>query len=137
MIHPLFRIAWELWHEYDKTGVAWKTDKAWTAAVAKIAGGKVTRDGQTYGTMDRDNPDWQSVVMVKGFGSDGVTPTWSLSHTRQTRDAAYQHLASIAGLTTAAPKATPSGPAGALVPAVAAQPAASAAQAPATATSGK
>lgn len=100
MIHPLFRFAFELWSDYDIRKVDWKTDVAWKAAVSKMASGKVKdATGAEYKVMDRTNPEWQSVVMVKTLASDGVTFNWSLSHTRQTRDAAYSYLAEKAGLT--------------------------------------
>jgi hypothetical protein len=44
------------------------------------------------------NPDWQSLIPVQQFDQNGKPTGWSLSSTRQTRDAAYHYLVGISGM---------------------------------------
>ncbi|KOX20257.1 hypothetical protein ADK67_30935 [Saccharothrix sp. NRRL B-16348] len=97
MIHPLFRLAYDLWADYDSRKVDWHADNLWKQAVNKLAGKTTAEDGKVYPVMARANPDWQSRIMVKSLQSDGTT-TWTLSSTRQTRESAYLYLLDIAEL---------------------------------------
>jgi hypothetical protein len=97
MIHPLFRMAYELWAYYDRNNLDWKTDTTWKQALAKLAG-KTNGSGKEWDVMDRENPAWQGAILIKGLAADGETVTWSLSSTRQTREAAYLYLLDITGL---------------------------------------
>jgi hypothetical protein len=105
MFHPLFRIIFELWEDYEKRGVDWRTDSRWKDAVAKITGETTVRDEDTDqpwtgSVMDRANPSWRGKVLVRRFDQEGNMVAWSVSSTRQTRDAAYYYLLDVAGLKT-------------------------------------
>jgi hypothetical protein len=44
------------------------------------------------------NPDWQGKILTRTFDSNGKPTGWSLSSTRQTRDAAFHYLVEKSGL---------------------------------------
>jgi hypothetical protein len=106
MFHPLFRIVIEMWEDYEKRAVDWRGDAHWKDVVAKIAGTVTTKDPATgheitVKVMDRDNPDWQGKILIRQFDQEGTPTGWTVSSTRQTRDAAYNYLRDIAGLKAA------------------------------------
>jgi uncharacterized membrane-anchored protein YjiN (DUF445 family) len=86
MMHPLFRIVFRLWDEHVDNGTNWRNDKKWRTVIAKIAR-----------VMDRENPAWNGRIKVQVLNKQGEID-WSLSSTRQTREAAYQYLCDIAGI---------------------------------------
>jgi hypothetical protein len=102
MMHPLMRLAFDLWNDYQDRGVDWQRDNAWRDVVTRISGRTTTTDpdggaqwqGQVF---DRKNPDWKSRIVIRTFDENG-NPGWSLSSTRQTREAAYQYLREVAKL---------------------------------------
>ncbi len=42
--------------------------------------------------MSRKNPVWEGKILVRKFNGNGEFTGWSLSSTRQTRDAAFHQL---------------------------------------------
>jgi hypothetical protein len=112
---PMFRLAFELWSKYTKNGVNWRAENEWREAIARLAGditkAITTEDGKTKkltvpvmardykdedGNLVHGNPDWQGKILIQQFDQSGNPRGWSLSSTRQTRDAAYHYLVSIA-----------------------------------------
>ncbi len=118
MFFPMFRLAFELWEKYTKAGTDWRNDpqsKEWRDALARLAGTvKADIDGTTVDVpvMARDvydsdgsllqygNPAWRGLILIQQFDQQGQPRGWSLSSTRQTRDAAYHYLAKIAQVDT-------------------------------------
>jgi hypothetical protein len=102
MFFPMFRMAFELWEGYRAQGKDWRTEQGWKDALAKIAGKTTEKDEDgndlVVNVMDRDNPAWHGKVLIRKFDQDGNPKGWSLSSTRQTRDAAYHYLMAVAGL---------------------------------------
>jgi len=102
IMHPLFKLVYDLWSEYDRDGEDWRREDLWKDAVAKL-GGKVTvtdpdtNKQVTVDVMDRKNPEWRERILVPVYGPAGVEK-WQLSSTRQTRAAAYAYLRQVAGL---------------------------------------
>ena len=108
MFFPLFRIAFELWHYvYNAKGKDWRQDPQWKDGLARLAA-DVDVPGKTIKVpfMARDhketstqgNPSWQGKILIQKFNQDGSSNGWSLSSTRQTREAAYHHIIRQAGL---------------------------------------
>lgn len=107
---PLFRLAFDLWEKYSQGGIDWRTEQEWRDGIARITGKtKVTQeDGSVIEVpvMARDsdepgwtgNPAWQGKILTQKFDSQGQAQGWSLSSTRQTRDAAFHYLAQVAGV---------------------------------------
>jgi hypothetical protein len=108
---PMFRIAMELWETYFIAGKVWRTDSAWKAGLAKLAG-DVTfeEDGKRYTVpvmsrdvfegstlVERGNAEWRGKVLVQRYASDGTPAGWSLSNNLQSRAAAYHYLVSAGG----------------------------------------
>lgn len=98
MFFPLFRLLFELWEKYHADGVEWTKQDEWRDAIAHLAG-KVTiqdpKDPSKKIKVDffsRDNTGWEGKILVKKFDSNGEFSGWSLSSTRQTRDAAFHEL---------------------------------------------
>jgi hypothetical protein len=112
MYFPMFRLAFELWQKYTKKGIDWHSEKEWKDALAKLAGNvKITRNERSVivPLMARDyydhndnlvegNPDWHGKTLIQQFDNSGKPSGWSLSSTRQTRDAAYHYLVQKAGI---------------------------------------
>jgi hypothetical protein len=120
MFFPMFRLAFELWRKYAKEGTDWKSATEWRDALARLAGevpvldanGKTVITGgkpETVPVMARDytdedgnlvegNANWHGKILVQQFDQTGGPRGWSLSSTRQTRDAAYHYLVKVAGL---------------------------------------
>jgi hypothetical protein len=115
MFFPLFRLAWDLWHGHHEAKDDWRNANDWKDALARLAGTVPVEleDGTTVDVdvMARDewvrkdddwvlvghgNPAWQGKILIEKFGSDGQSKGWSLSSTRQTREAAYQYVRSVA-----------------------------------------
>ncbi len=102
MFHPLFEFAFEIWSKHDAAGSNWRANDGWRDAIARIAGTTNERDDETGEHVETDvmsklNPAWRGRIQVKTLNKDG-TVGWSLSSTRQTRIAAYDYLARIAGI---------------------------------------
>jgi hypothetical protein len=102
MMHPLMRLAFDLWKDYHERGVDWSRDDTWKDAIARLAGPVKTKDpetGEPYSgsVLDRRNPDWKTRVVIKTYDNDGEVQ-WTLSSTRQTRESAYQYLREKTGL---------------------------------------
>lgn len=113
MFFPMFRLAFELWKKYTKDGIDWRSEKEWKDGLAKLAGDVKTKDKNgnsvTTPVMARDyeddagnyvagNPDWQGLILIQQFDQSGNPTGWSLSSTRQTRDAAYHYLVRMSGI---------------------------------------
>jgi hypothetical protein len=97
---PLFRMARDLWIHYREHKLDWRTQDDWKKAIAKLDGQVAGENGDgKVSVMSRSNPSWRGKVLVETYGPSGVTG-YSLSSTRQTRDAAYQYLLEVSGLTT-------------------------------------
>jgi hypothetical protein len=94
MFHPLFRMVFILWEEYRRGGVKWEHDRKWNDAIARIAG---KANGTTVDVMDRKNLAWRGKILVQVLDPSGKE-TWSLSSTRQTREAAFQYMCDAAAL---------------------------------------
>lgn len=99
MIHPLFRLAKDLWLTYRTQKTDWTTATEWKDAVAKLAKTITIKDDSgheifTGPVMSRKNPEWIGKILIEQYGPTGVTGT-SLSNTSQTRNAAYGYLLEI------------------------------------------
>lgn len=99
MIHPLFRLAKDLWLTYRNNKTDWTNQTEWKDAVAKLAQTITVKDAEgnkifSGNVMDRKNPEWVGKILVENYGPTGVTGT-SLSSTSQTRNAAYGYLLEI------------------------------------------
>ena len=84
----------------------WRTETEWKDGLARLAGDVEIPDPSdesktiTVALMARDvaesdmpgNPDWYGKILIQTFDPDGNSKGWSLSSTRQTRDAAYHYL---------------------------------------------
>lgn len=113
MFFPMFRLAFDLWQKYAKNGSDWRAEKEWKDALARIAG-NITTDGPggkkiTIPLMARDyedetgthlegNPDWRGKILLQQFDQSGKPTGWSLSSTRQSREAAYHYIAKHSGV---------------------------------------
>jgi hypothetical protein len=112
MFFPMFKLAFELWQKYTKDGIDWRSDKAWRDGLARMAGtvpAEINGQKVQVPVMARDhtdeqgsfvegNPAWRGLILVQQFDQNGQAKGWSLSSTRQTRDAAYHYLAKVARL---------------------------------------
>jgi hypothetical protein len=107
MFFPMFRMAFELWQKYTTNGTDWNSEQEWRDGLAKLAGKITVKEGKktfTVPLMARDsdesvgNPDWQGLILLQKFDSQGYPQGWSLSSTRQTRDAAYHYLVRNSGV---------------------------------------
>ncbi|WP_187774287.1 DNA sulfur modification protein DndB [Lolliginicoccus suaedae] len=101
---PMFRLIIEMWDRFRGEKKRWNDEeskKTWTKAIAKLAGNTTASDGWKGAVMDRANTDWQGRIFIETFDAKTGEPKgWSLSSTRQTRDAAYHYLNKIIGLPT-------------------------------------
>lgn len=96
MIHPLFRIAKDLWITYRLNRRDWTRANEWKDAIAQIAKTVSVIDesgGESFNgpVMSRQNPDWVGKILIEQYGPNGVTGT-TVSNTSQTRNAAYGYL---------------------------------------------
>lgn len=103
LMHPLFKLVFDLWSDYDRNDEDWRMQDGWKDAVAKLGGTRNiehpdTGEQVTVGVMDRDNPEWRERILVPQYGPDGKVEKWQLSSTRQTRAAAYAYLREVAEL---------------------------------------
>ena len=111
IMHPLFKLVFDLWREYDERGEDWTEDQAWKDAVAKLGGIRRVknldyspdRDPEsepeiTVTVMARNNPEWRERILVPKYNNAGELVDWVLSSTRQTREAAYAYLREVAEL---------------------------------------
>lgn len=117
IMFPLFRIIFDLWERFEDDGLDWRKENGWKEVVTKLTG-TITSDvdaeyfekkgrdvkkveiskGDRVNVMSRHNPAWRGKILIEGEDKEGRT-VWSLSSTRQTRQAAYNYLRQIAGLT--------------------------------------
>lgn len=102
IMHPLFKLAYDLWSDYDRNDEDWRLDTDWRDVVAKLGGNRAMTDPDTkkqitLKVMDRENPEWRDRILVPRYGPSGIEK-WELSSTRQTRAAAYAYLREVAGL---------------------------------------
>jgi hypothetical protein len=103
MMHPLMRLAFELWRECQVSKRDWKKDSRWREAVSRITGPIKTKDNREEykgAVLDRKNPDWKGRVLVMSYNKKTGKEQLSLSSTRQTRESAYQYLRGIAEVTS-------------------------------------
>jgi hypothetical protein len=103
MFHPLFKLAYDLWKDYNENDEDWRLEDGWKNALAKLGGDVTTKDPDTGNevtipVMSRSNPDWRDRIAVPRFDTDGVRTGFIVSSTRQTREAAYAYLREKAGL---------------------------------------
>ena len=112
MLFPMFRMAFALWEKYTRDGTDWRSDKLWRDGLARLAGNVEAKiDGKTIqvpvmardytddqGDLIHGNPAWRGLILIQQFDQNGNPRGWSLSSTRQTRDAAYHYLTRVAGL---------------------------------------
>ncbi|MGG6382449.1 DNA sulfur modification protein DndB [Paenarthrobacter sp. NEAU-H11] len=99
LIHPLFRIAKDLWMTYRFNKTDWTTATEWKDAVARLGKTISVKDesgNETFNgpVMSRKNPEWVGKILIEQYGPEGVTGT-SVSNTSQTRNAAYGYLIEI------------------------------------------
>src|SRR6266704_3762585 len=100
MLHPLFRMAKDIWKEYHYVRHAdWRDRNDWKDAIAKLNLPVDGAEGGKVGIMHRNNPAWRGKVLTETWGPDGLTG-YSLSNTRQTRDAAFKYMLEVTGLNT-------------------------------------
>jgi hypothetical protein len=98
MFFPLFKLIFELWDKYHADGTDWTKENEWRDAIAHLAAKVGSEDPKNPGKtikvpfMSRDNAEWQGKILIKKFDSNGVHTGWSLSSTRQTRDAAFHAI---------------------------------------------
>ena len=77
LMHPLFKLVYDLWSGYDRNEEDWRLDDSWKDAVAKL-GGKVTvthpdtNQDITIDVMDRENPQWRDLILVPVYGPAGI-----------------------------------------------------------------
>jgi hypothetical protein len=103
MFHPLFKLAYDLWKDHNANDEDWRLEDGWKNALAKLAGGVITKDPDTgdevtVPVMSRQNPDWRDRIAVPRFDANGTRTGFVVSSTRQTREAAYAYLRDRAGL---------------------------------------
>jgi hypothetical protein len=101
MFYPMFRLAFELWHKYHLANVDWTKEAEWKDALARLAGQvEVEVEDPDSGdkkrtklqVMSRSNPAWRESIFVPRYNRDGQLRGWTLSSTRDTREAAYHYL---------------------------------------------
>ena len=116
MFFPMFKLIFELWEKYRRDGRDWHKSDEWRDGFTRLAGSTEipgTKKGETrrVSIMARDfdgvpekgipavvgNPEWQGKVLVETVDSKGKK-SWSLSSTRQTREAAFYYLLDKSGL---------------------------------------
>jgi hypothetical protein len=90
MFFPMFRLAFDTWLDHRQKKVDWRKSTGWKTGLAKLAGTKEVKK-KKVAIMSRENPDWQGKILIEGYSKNGEK-TWSLSSTRQTREAAYNYL---------------------------------------------
>jgi hypothetical protein len=99
IFHPLLRLAERLWEQCQEAGVNWRENEEWKNTIALIARTTVKNDsGEVVPIMDRTNPGWRSKILVETLNRATGEREWSISNTRQTREAAFQYLCQVAGL---------------------------------------
>jgi hypothetical protein len=111
IMHPLFKLVFDLWREYDERGEDWTEDQAWKDSVARLGGTRRVTNLDysperhpesereiTVAVMARNNPEWRERILVPKYNNAGVLTDWVLSSTRQTREAAYAYLREVAEL---------------------------------------
>lgn len=99
-----------MWEKYHAEGLEWTKQDEWRDAIAHLAA-KVTVPDRNDPSkkvkvdfMSRKNPAWEGKILVKKHDSDGNFSGWSLSSTRQTRDAAFNDLVKQGQVTLPAAK---------------------------------
>ena len=108
MMHPLFRLAYDLWRDYYDNDEDWRLDENWKDILAKLGGTRVVTDDDgsevTVPVMSRSNPEWRKSIVGPRYNRDGEVVDWMISSTRQTREAAYMYLRQVADLGPVATK---------------------------------
>ena len=110
MFFPLFKLVFELWEKYHDEGLEWTKQDEWRDAIAHLAAKVTVADAEQpdkkvkVDFMSRKNPEWEGKILVKKYDSNGAFSGWSLSSTRQTRDAAFHELVKQAQVTLPAAK---------------------------------
>src|SRR6266566_167345 len=77
----------------------WRDRNDWKDAIAKLNLPVDGAEGGKVGIMNRNNPAWRGKVLTETWGPDGLTG-YSMSNTRQTRDAAFKYMLEVTGLNT-------------------------------------
>jgi hypothetical protein len=102
LMHPMFRLVYDLWSGYHDRKAEWKGDEGWKQVIARLAGevDATDEDGEIkrVEAMSQKNPEWIGRVLIKKFDQDGNLKGYSVSSTRQTREAADSYLRKIAQL---------------------------------------
>jgi hypothetical protein len=112
ILHPLFKLVYDLWSEYDERDEDWRSDNGWKDAIAKLGGKRDVADPDEPGAtitvtvMDRENPEWRERILTPRYNAAGRVEEWIVSSTRQTRAAAYAYLRDVAGLPAVPAKVT-------------------------------
>ncbi|HZH18346.1 MAG TPA: DNA sulfur modification protein DndB [Archangium sp.] len=102
MVHALFRLAFRVYEDMEASTQEWKTHKAWRTAVGKLAQKVQVKNEKgkpvSLPALHKDNPAWRGKVLIQGKDRQTGGESWSISNTRQTRQAAYEYLCELAGL---------------------------------------
>jgi hypothetical protein len=103
MMHPLFKLVYDVWHGFDESNEDWRQQTSWKDAVAKLGGTYSVIDPESgeeivVRVMDRDNPAWRERILVPKYDKTGALVDWIVSSTRETRLAAYAYLHQVADM---------------------------------------
>jgi hypothetical protein len=95
----MFRLAFELWKKYHVEETDWKSAQEWRDGLARIAGATMDREykDEQGSIVSEGNPDWRGKILIQTFDQTGKPTGWSVSSTRQTRDAAFHYLVEKSG----------------------------------------
>jgi len=101
---PLIRMGFHFWEQYHASERDWRRTREWKEALKKLAGttevpGKRGKTVQVE-VMARDtshvaqdgNPAWRETIVVPRYDRNGTIVNWTLSSTRDTREAAFHYL---------------------------------------------
>jgi hypothetical protein len=102
MVHALFRLAFRLYEDMEANTQDWRTHPSWRASLGKLAQKVLVRSGKgkslSLPALHKDNPAWRGKVLIQGKDRLTGEESWSISNTRQTRQAAYEYVCELAGL---------------------------------------
>jgi hypothetical protein len=105
ILHPLCRLTMRLWQEYNDDSKDWTKENGWKDVIAKIAGDtKPEGKSKNVPVMSRENTDWKGKILIETLDRKTGKRIYSLSNTRQTREAAYQYFCEISGVGIEKPK---------------------------------
>jgi hypothetical protein len=110
----MFRLAFDLWEKYRKEakegedGEVWRSVQEWKDGLARLAGATMDRESKddNGNVVSVGNPDWQRSILVPTFDPTGKPTGWSISSTRQTREAAFHYLVEKTGVKLPPPSST-------------------------------